>query len=367
MPDQPNVDLTDHEQFRRLRRTDPVHWNPGTGAWSITRHADIRAVAADHDTFASAAEGGGGPDGLRRLVVPYFRPFEAAELAAETRGMIDALIDVLPDGEPFDFVSALAARLPLLVLGRLVGAPAEDCEDLLAWTNALAAEDAAPEPAAHARDALCGYFRDLEDDRRRSPREDIVTALTRAEVDGVPLARDELDAYYPRLLVAGHETTRNLLAGGMVALHRHPDEWTAVVRDPSRVPAVVEEMVRWTSPVLSMGRTAICDVELHGRRIRAGQRVVLWFCSGNRDETVFADPDRFVGDRAPNDHLGFGWGAHACLGAPLARLQTRLFLEYLVERGLRVEPVAAPTRSPSGTIEHLPSRLLKEPQPAARP
>jgi cytochrome P450 len=362
--DQPNVDLTDHEHFRRLRRTDPVHWNPGTGAWSITRHADIRAVAADRATFASVA--GGGPEGARRLVLPYFRPFEVAELAAETRGMIGALIDVLPDGEPFDFVSALAARLPLLVLGRLVGVPAEDCEDLLAWTNALAAEDAAPGPAARARDALRDYFRDLEDERRRSPREDIVTALTRAEIDGLPLSRDELDAYYPRLLVAGNETTRTLLAGGMVALHRHPDEWTAVVGDPSRIPAMVEEMVRWTSPVLSTGRTATCDVELHGRRIRAGQQVVLWFCSGNRDETVFADPDRFVGDRTPNDHLGFGWGTHACLGAPLARLQTRLFLEHLVEHGLRIEPAAPPTRSPNGAIEHLPSRLCEEPQPATR-
>lgn len=400
MSDHATIDLTDlssfeegrdHELFRELRRHDPLHWNDepgGRGFWSVTRHADIRAIASDHETFSSAegtqipdrrAEGHGEPSihnmdpprhgALRRVTVPHFRPARVRLLEDEIVGVVDELLDsVLDAGDTtVDFVSTIAARLPLLVVGRLLGAPAEDCPDLLRWTNEMASEDPeyskGPETAAAARDAVFAYFHDLELARRREPREDLVSVLSQARIDGCPLNRGQLDAYYLVLMVAGNETTRNLLSGGMVALNRWPAEWDALAADPDRIPSAIEEMVRWVSPVLSMRRTATRDVELHGRTVEAGQKVVLWFCSGNRDETVFAEPDRFLGGRTPNDHLGFGWGVHACLGAHLARLETRVFLRRLVERGLRVRTENEPARLRSNFfrgVKRLPVRLVAD-------
>lgn len=381
----------DHHLFRQLREQASLHWTgpPGKGGfWSVTRHADIRAIAADHETFSSAhgtqiadhrAEGAGAPSihnmdppgqgPLRRLVVPHFRPARVRSLEPEITQIIDELLDQLQDeaAGPANFVAAVAARLPLLVVGRLLGAPAQDCPDLLTWTNAIASEDpeysSGPDDASKARDAMFGYFRDLEQARRRAPRDDLVTALGQAEVDGRPLTRGQLDAYYLLLLVAGNETTRNLLSGGVLAFSQFPGEWDALAADPGRIPAAVEEMARWVSPVLHMRRTATRDVRLHSDQIRAGQKVVLWFCSANRDERVFADPDRFIGNRSPNDHLGYGWGVHACLGAHLARLEAGLFLRRLIQRGLRIEVQGEPARLRSNFfrgIKRLPVRLATD-------
>lgn len=381
----------DHEVFRALRDHDPLHWNDepgGRGFWSVTRYADIRQLASDHETFSSAegtqiadrrAEGHGDPSihnmdppgqtALRRIVVPHVRPAKVRLLEGEIVEAIDGLLDrALADGaaeEDFDFVQTISAQLPLLIVGRLLGAPADACPDMQRWTNQMASEDpeysAGPETAVAARDEVFAFFRELEKDRRAIPREDLVSVLTQAEVDGKPLRRGQLDAYYLLLMVAGNETTRNLLSGGVVGLDGEPEQWRALTADLDRIPAAVEEMVRWTSPVLSMRRTATREVELHGKTIKAGEKVVLWFCSGNRDERVFADPDRFIADRAPNEHVGFGWGVHACLGAHLARLEAKLFFRRLIERGLKVEVRAEPARLQSNFfrgIKRLPVRLV---------
>lgn len=402
MSDPTTLDLTDltafaegrdHEVFRALRDHDPLHWNDepgGRGFWSVTRYADIRQIASDHETFSSAegtqiadrrAEGHGDPSihnmdppqqtALRRLVVPHVRPARIRQLEGEIVEAIDGLLDqALAEGgaeEDFDFVQTVAAQLPLLMIGRLLGAPAEACPHMQRWTNQMASEDpeysAGPETAAKARDEVFAFFRDLESDRRAAPRDDLVSVLTHAEVDGKPLRRGQLDAYYLVMMVAGNETTRNLLSGGVVALGSEPEQWRSLVADRDRIPAAVEEMVRWVSPVLSMRRTATRDVELHGKTVKAGEKVVMWFCSGNRDERVFAEPDRFIGDRSPNEHVGFGWGVHACLGAHLARLEARLFFQRLIERGLRVELRAEPARLQSNFfrgIKRLPVRLVSD-------
>lgn len=402
MSDPTTLDLTDltafaegrdHEVFRALRDHDPLHWNDepgGRGFWSVTRYADIRQIASDHETFSSAegtqiadrrAEGHGDPSihnmdppqqtALRRLVVPHVRPARIRQLEGEIVEAIDGLLDqALAEGgaeEDFDFVQAVAAQLPLQMIGRLLGAPAEACPHMQRWTNQMASEDpeysAGPETAAKARDEVFAFFRDLESDRRAAPRDDLVSVLTHAEVDGKPLRRGQLDAYYLVMMVAGNETTRNLLSGGVVALGSEPEQWRSLVADRDRIPAAVEEMVRWVSPVLSMRRTATRDVELHGKTVKAGEKVVMWFCSGNRDERVFAEPDRFIGDRSPNEHVGFGWGVHACLGAHLARLEARLFFQRLIERGLRVELRAEPARLQSNFfrgIKRLPVRLVSD-------
>ncbi|MEV0854460.1 cytochrome P450 [Nocardia fluminea] len=360
----------DDRLFAQLRDEDPLHWNDepdGPGFWSVTRYADVKAVATDHATFtvvegtqiaSRRAEGEGGrsihhvdpPEHgpLRKIVTPHVRPAKVKALEADIIAVIDELLDKAIGAGRTDFVAEIAAQLPLVMIGRLLGAPVQDCPHLLRWTNQMASEDPdyseGPETAVRARDEVFGYFRGLEAQRRECPAEDLVSVLTAAEIDGQPLSRGYLDAYYLVLMVAGNETTRNLLTGGVLALHEHPEWWQVIREDPNRIRVLVEEMTRWVTPVLSMRRTATRDVEMHGKTIKAGDKVVMWFCSANRDERAFTDPHEFIGDRFPNEHLGFGWGEHACLGSHLARLEARLFFTRLVERGIDIRVVGDAAR-----------------------
>ncbi|WP_206543006.1 cytochrome P450 [Microbacterium testaceum] len=377
----------DAELFALLRDADPLHWNAepdgGAGFWSVTRYDDVKAVASDPELFtvvhgtqipSRRAEGEGarsihhvdppehGP--LRRIASTHMRPARVKDLEGDIRAVIDALLDDAVGAGDIDFVHSVSSQLPLVMIGRLLGAPLEDCPHLLRWTNQMASEDPdyseGPETAVRARDEAFAYFRGLEEQRRECPMDDLVSALAAAELDGVPLQRGYLDAYYLILMVAGNETTRNLLSGGIAALAQNPQWWDAMRRDPDQIRVVVEEMVRWVTPVISMRRTATRELEMHGKTIAAGDKVVMWFTSANRDERAFERPDEFRGDRFPNEHLGFGWGTHACLGANLARLEARLFFERLIERGLEVEVTADPARLRSNFfrgIKRLPVRI----------
>lgn len=373
------VDLMDLETFargeddglfRQLREEAPLHWNDepdGPGFWSVTRYADVKAVALDHAAFtvthgtqipSRRAEGEGarsihhvdppehGP--LRKLAAAHIRATKVRQLEPDIVQVIDELLDRHIGVGEFDLVAAITSQLPLVMIGRLLGAPLEDCGHLLRWTNQMASEDPdysdGPETAIRARGEVFTYFRALEEKRLACPADDLVSVLGAAELDGVKLSRGYLDAYYLILMVAGNETTRNLLSGGVLALHENPHWWDHLYDKavPSRT--AVEEMVRWTSPVLSMRRTATQDLEMHGRTVAAGDKVVMWFCSANRDERVFDAAHEFRADRTPNEHVGFGWGEHACLGANLARLEARLFFDRLVERNLRLEVVGEASR-----------------------
>lgn len=359
----PFADGTDSRIFAALRDEDPLHWNAepnGPGFWSVTRYEDVKTVATSFEDFSVTAgtqiasrraEGEGarsihhvdppehGP--LRGIVTPHVRPVKIKSLEPDISAVIDSLFDAALDAGTIDLVSTITSQLPLVMIGRLLGAPLEDCPNLLRWTNQMASEDPdysdGPETAARARDEVFGYFRGLEQLRRECPADDLISVLTAAELDGVPLTRGYLDAYYLILMVAGNETTRNLLSGGVQLLHENPQWWDYMRNNPAKIRLVVEEMVRMTSPVLSMRRTATRDIEMHGKTIRQGDKVVMWFCSANRDERVFENPEEFRGDRFPNEHLGFGWGAHACLGSNLARLEAKLFFTRLVERGLSID------------------------------
>lgn len=395
MPEQVTVDLMDLDPFEagrdgalfaHLRRHDPLHWNDepdGAGFWSVTRYDDVKAVATDPRLFtvvegtqiqSRRAEGEGarsihhvdppehGP--LRKIAARHIRPTRVKSLEGDIIAVIDELLDSAEDAGEIDFVGRIAAQLPLVMIGRLLGAPLEDCPHLLRWTNQMASEDpdysAGPQTAVTAREEVFTYFRSLEQQRRGCPKDDLVSALAAAEIDGVPLSRGYLDAYYLVLLVAGNETTRNLLSGGVAVLARNPRWWDFMREHPDQIRVVVEEMVRWVTPVISMRRTATRDVEMHGKTIAPGDKVVMWFTSANRDERAFERPDEFIGDRLPNEHLGFGWGQHACLGANLARLEARLFFERVVARGLSVDLGGEPARLRSNFfrgIKRLPATI----------
>ncbi|MFC4948267.1 cytochrome P450 [Pseudonocardia sp. GCM10023141] len=378
----------DGEVFRTLRHEAPLFWNPGPGAeegfWSVTRYADVEALAKDAARFGNAegtqipnrrAEGTGprqihnmdapehGP--MRRLLTSTFMPRAVEKLAERVETVTAALLDEALELGEFDFVKVIASRLPLLVFAPMLGVPVEDADLLLRWTNESSSEDpeysAGPETAAKARDELFAYYAELTQQRRSCPREDVVSTLVQAQIDGAPLTQEWLNPYYMVLTVAGNETTRNLLSGS-VALLGQRGLWPALRADPGLLRTGIEEMVRWVSPVVHMRRTATTDVELHGQTVRAGEKVVLWFAAANRDERMFPEPDEFRLDRTPNRHLGFGAGPHFCLGAHLARMETRVFYEQLLARDIHVELLGEPDRLLSNWfrgIKRLPVRMTQ--------
>jgi cytochrome P450 len=204
---------------------------------------------------------------------------------------------------------------------------------------------------ARTRTEIFSYFHELTAQRRAAPTDDLISLLTHADIDGIPLDQEELDAYYLVMLVAGNETTRNLMTGTVLLLHENPDEWARLTAGHVKPKVAVEELVRMISPIVCMRRTATRDVEWHGKQIRAGQKVVLWFNSANRDERVFADPDRLILDRSPNKHLAFGWGPHFCLGTHLAKLEGEILLEELIKRDLSL--------AVTGPVERLRSNFFR--------
>jgi cytochrome P450 len=362
------ADGRDGEMFRRLRDEAPLFWNPGPGDepgfWSLTRYADVEAVAKDAGRFGNGegtqipsrrAEGTGprqihnmdapqhGP--MRRLLTSTFMPRAVEKLASRVEEVTTALLDEALELGEFDFVEVIASRLPLLVFAPMLGVPVEDSPLLMRWTNESSSEDpeysAGPETAARAREELFAYYAELTAARRECPRDDVVSTLVREEIDGAPLTQEWLNPYYMVLTVAGNETTRNLLSGSVAVLGQR-ELWPRLRAEPGLLRSGVEEMVRWTSPVVHMRRTATTDVEMHGKTVRAGEKVVLWFAAANRDERVFDAPEEFRLDRTPNRHLGFGAGPHFCLGAHLARMETRVFYEQLLARDIHLEVLGDP-------------------------
>jgi cholest-4-en-3-one 26-monooxygenase len=262
------------------------------------------------------------------------------ELEQHIRALATGIIDkVAPEGR-CDFVADVAAELPLQVIAEMMGVPLEDRHRLFEWSNRLIGFDdpeysVTPERQQEAAAELFMYANGLAAERRAQGQvgDDIIGALLGAEVDGEGLTEAEFDLFFLLLAVAGNETTRNLVSHGLLALIEHPEERARLLADPTLLPAAVEEMLRWGTPVMYFRRTATHDVELHGQRIRAGDKVTMWHISGNRDEAVFDQPDRFDVGREPNDHIAFGGGGpHFCLGANLARLEIRVMFEELLRR-----------------------------------
>ncbi|TVQ44898.1 MAG: cytochrome P450 [Gammaproteobacteria bacterium] len=342
-----------YEAFRVLRDQAPVHFNPepdGPGFYALTRHEHVRAVALDATRYCSGrgtqirdkrAEGTGAPSVHNadapvhgRLRVPGLQALRASlgpELEARVRQIVRDLIAATPRNKPFDFVTRVAVRLPMIVFAEVLGVPTEDQEKLVDWANTMSDIHATDEEQAHSRAQLFDYFRQLAAEKRKHPGNDIASRIVAASRRGDALTDEELDAYFMLLTVAGNETTRFLIASGLEQLLLQPDDLARLRRQRELVPQTVEEMVRWVSPVVQMRRTATADCDLFGTPIRTGDKVVLYFASANRDERVFQDAGRFFIDRHPNPHVGFGAGPHVCLGAELARLEARAFFEEFLD------------------------------------
>lgn len=380
-----------HEFFTWLRREHPVFWHEptattpdGVGFWVVSRHADTVAIMRDPTTFSSGLGGTAIVDTpaanvtlnqsddpqhqrLRSLVNRGFTPTTIGRLEAELRRRAETIVDAVPVGEPFDFVSVVAQELPLQAICSVLGVSQEDRAALARIVNAgLEAETGEVLGSEHVRE-LGAYAQGLIEEKRRDPAADIFTIVVHAGEDGSaePLTDKELRAFFTLLFPAGAETTRGAIAGAVLALIDHPDQADRLRADPGLIKPAVEEVVRWVSPSAYKRRTATRDVEIAGTPIQRGDKVTYWEMSANRDETVFDHPFRFDVGRQPNPHVGFGLGAHFCLGASLARLELRIMLETLLERFGSFELAGVPTWPPNNRLigmTQLP--LVAHPPPA---
>jgi cholest-4-en-3-one 26-monooxygenase len=394
-----------HAAWKRLRKESPIHWFDvpgGVGFWAVTRREDIVWISKQPARFTNGPrlavfEEGGPVEGERTFVrqllnmdppdhalyrgkaSSWFTPRSIQRRSEEVRRIAHELLNKMAgDGEvrEGDFVRDLAAPLTLGVLADMLGVPQADWPKMFEWTNRVAGS-ADPEfqvdgeegstPFAsieETRNELFSYFAELAAERRKDPRDDIVSVLANSTIDGAPMPPLELLSYFFVLVVAGNETTRNAASGGLLALIENPDEFAKLRADPGLLNPAVEEIVRWTTPVIQFCRTAAEDVELHGKKIRKGDAFCLFYPSANRDEEVFEDPDRFHVDRRPNPHLGFGIGEHFCLGANLARLELRVIFGELAARLDEIELAGPYDRMRSsflGGVKRMPIRYRLRP------
>lgn len=381
------------QMFEVLRREDPVHWNaepsPNKGFWAVTRHADIVDVTRAEQTFSAAKfvnleeldddqmelrrsmleTDGPRHRALRRLLQRDLSHRAVAGFEPFLRGLTALTLDAALAKQTFDFVAEVAADFPINVLARLLGVPEGDTHKLIHWGNRILG-NTDPEYADVLFDSadseryrdlpfrspaaleVFEYGRELARQRRGGTGEDLVSKLVNGSPeDGVPLSTRDFDSYFLLLVVAGNETTRHAISHSMLALLQNPDQLAKLRDSPELMPTAVDEFLRWSSPVYHFRRTATHDVDLHGRQVRAGDKVVVWYASGNRDGTVFADPDRFDITRQPNDHMAFGKGGpHFCLGAALARLEMRVMFEELLPRLADIRLAGEVTRMRSNFV-----------------
>ena len=362
------VDGFPHAFFTWLRAEHPLWWHEptantpgGEGFWVISRHADAVAVMMDPVRFSSGVGGTAISDSsgaglvlnmsddpqhrrLRSLVNKGFTPRMIGRLEDDLRARTRSILGGLPTGEPFDFVSSVAQELPLQAISSILGVPQEDRGTLGRIVNEGIDAGTGEVIGAEQLRLLGDYGQQLIERKRREPGDDILSVIVHARLDDdTPSLNDrELKAFVNLLFPAGAETTRGAIAGGMLAFIEHPEQFERLRAEPALTKTAVEEIVRWTSPSAYKRRTATRDVELHGHVIAEGQKVTYWEMSANRDERVFADPFRFDVGRDPNPHVGFGLGAHFCLGASLARLEIRVMFEEILADGRRFDLAGRP-------------------------
>jgi cytochrome P450 len=391
-----------HEAWARLRREAPIYWNTqhvDNPFWAVTKHADIVWISKQPELFHNGPRLAVLPEFkapeqeertlrhllnmdppdhalYRKLVSHRFTPRGLGRMRRDIETITRELLDAMAgDGSEHsgDLVEKLSAPLPLNVLAELLGVPRSMWPTMFQWTNEIAGaadpeyrrEGEGPmETAQRARLQLFGYFGEIAAERRKEPLDDIVSVIANASLRGAPVPTMELLSYFFLLVVAGNETTRNAMTGGVLALIENPGEWRKLKANPDLVDCAVEEIVRWTTPVIQFCRTPIRDAEVRDTKIRAGENLCLFYPSANRDEEVFDEPFAFRVDRTPNRHIAFGIGEHFCLGANLARLELRVVFRHLIERVDAIElagPVERLRSSFLGGIKRMPVRYRIKP------
>jgi cholest-4-en-3-one 26-monooxygenase len=359
------VDRVPHHWFRQLREQAPVYWHPEAtaprgGFWAVTGYDDCVTVNKDWQRFSSARRSAlfGEMDDeqlvqqqmmmlnmdptmhtrYRRLVNHGFTPRMVRDLEQKIVGYADGIIDAVCERGTADFVEEISAELPLLVIAELLGVPQEDRRMVFDWSNRMIGNED-PEFQIEGADvgeaavAVFSYAEELAAKRRLEPRQDLVSVLLEGEVEGEKLDQLELDLFFLLLIVAGNETTRNLMSGAMHAFFDHPEQWALLCQDRSLLPGAVEEMLRYVTPVMHFRRTATANTELGGQEMQEGDKVVFWHTSANRDDKAFDHSDGFDIRRSPNNHIAFGGGGpHFCLGANLARMEIMVMFDRLLER-----------------------------------
>jgi cytochrome P450 len=366
--------------YARLRRDAPVAWNARTGYWAVSRHADVVAVSKDSERFCSGkgiltfeigVEYPSPPTMMhtdppehtryRKLVQPGFAPSVIRALEPAVRERAQGLVAALEPGAPVDFVSTVSVPFPLMIISELLGV-GDDWPRFFEWSEAAipGATDMTAEERAELMAEMQEYLLEMTRARRGDPRDDLVSVLANVEVDGENLTDAELVMFLNQLLVAGNETTRNMVSGGMWAFAQHPEQWQRLVADRSLVASTVEEWLRWTTSVIAFMRTATVDTVVGGTPIKSGDPLLLLYASANRDELEFGPTaDQFDIGRQPNHHVAFGFGAHFCIGAALARLEGRALLDALLDRFSTVTPAGEIERTASSIIAGVRSAPLR--------